>query len=433
MDRSKVKFNWQNSIIYFFGILIVALGVVLLFRSDLGAGPWDTVTYSLSNITGTSLGVTSIMITSFLTLFVIAYRKNFKFLIMIIPIFSIGLAIDFWDILVFRDFETDFLQLQLILFVGGFFTIIFGLSIVIITKYPAFVFDELMLMIMEISGINDMRIVRIGVELFAIMLALIFGYIGGDLMGEINYGTVIIGLSVGFVLKYFLQALTSFQEIEDKIGFIFKHTINLVYYVVGAVLIAFGVVLLLRSGLGVSSWDTLHNSLSELFHFSFGTATILVALTTTAYVTYKNWDLKYLLMVIPIVFVGGLIDLFNDYIILNDFEPIGSTRFISFTIGLLFLPIGGSMLIVSTYPAGVFDELMLTLMKVFKTKNLFMVRVIMEFTTVLIALILGLIAGIGIGEISYGTVIFSISIGYLVKLNLKFYAKMGRYSFEDKN
>ena len=302
MDRTAVEFSWRNSIIYFLGIFTVALGVVLIFRSELGAGPWDTVTYSINQITGISLGRSSIILTSFLTLFVLLYRRDLKFFAMAIPIFSIGMAIDFWDIIVFADFSVDELIFQAPLFIGGFFILTFGLALVIITKYPAFVFDELMLMLMEITGINDMRIVRIAVELFAIFSALILGYFGGFGLGAINIGTIIMALTVGIILKYFLNVL---MANEDKIDLVYKHAINTLYYLVGAFLIAFGVVLLIRSDLGVSSWDTLHHSLSELFNFSFGTATVLVAVVATIYVTLQNRHWKYLLMVIPIVFVGG--------------------------------------------------------------------------------------------------------------------------------
>ncbi|MFK5883807.1 MAG: hypothetical protein QM489_05625 [Candidatus Izemoplasma sp.] len=429
MDRSAVKFNWQNSIIYIIGIFTVALGVVIVYRSRLGAGPWDTVSFGISEITGITIGWASIIVTSFLTLFVLAYRKDLKFLAMAIPIFSIGMAIDFWDIYVFGEFAVEGLKYQIPLFISGYFVLVFGLSLVIITKYPAFVFDELMLMLMEITGINDMRIVRIGVEITAILTTLLLVLFFSISMEQLGYGTIIMALTVGIILNYFLKVLITN---EDKVNFAYKHVINVFFYIVGGLLIAFGVVLLIRSDLGVSSWDTLHYSLSKLLNSSFGLATIIVASVTTIYITIRNRNLKYILMIIPIIFVALTIDLLNEEIILNTFEPTGIDRFISFSIGLIILPMGASMLIVSTYPAGVFDELMLTLMKIFKTKNLFKVRVIMEFTVVLIALIIGLIAGEGIGLLSYGTIILSFSIGYIVKVNLKFYQKVGRYSLEEK-
>jgi len=52
----------------------------------------------------------------------------------------------------------------------------------------------------------------------------------------------------------------------------------MIIYLLGTIVISFGVVMMLRSGLGMSSWDTLHYSLHKLFGITIGTATIIVAL-----------------------------------------------------------------------------------------------------------------------------------------------------------
>lgn len=424
LDRENVTVSWQNSIIYLIGITIVGFGVVAIIRSNFGAGPWDTVNYNLSELVGITLGTASVLVNVVITSIIIAYRKKIKFLFMIFPILAIGISIDFWDILVFGDFSTSNLLLQSGLFIVGFGLLPLGLALVISTKYPAFVFDELMMMLMDITKITNIGKIRISIEMFAIIFASILGFAGGIGFGAVNFGSVFMALTIGLLINYYLNLILNNKDIVDSI---YKHAINFTFYFVGGITIAFGVVLLIRSELGVSSWDTMHYSLSMLTGITLGQATIVVAAVVTAFVTIANRSLKYLFMTIPILFVGWTIDLFNLHIVLNTFEPEGYERFIGFVTGLLLLPMGGSMLIISTYPAGVFDEFNLTLMRMFKTKNLFKVRVIMEFSAVLVALTFGLMAGIGLGAINIGTVIFSVSVGYLIKLNLKFYSKMGRH------
>jgi uncharacterized membrane protein YczE len=205
---------------------------------------------------------------------------------------------------------------------------------------------------------------------------------------------------------------------------------NVALYAIACILIGLGVTLMLRSNLGVSSWDTLHYSLHRLIGITVGTATILVALIFTVAVVGFNKNFRYVLMAIPIVLVGLLIDFFN-LIVLVDFLPESIfLRIISFAIGLFILPLGGSMLIVSTFPAGVFDEFMFSMMRLFKTTKILLVRVIMELSAVVLALFFCFLADAGLGKFSIGTLIFSISVGYLVKMNLKLFERIGLYEFK---
>jgi len=205
---------------------------------------------------------------------------------------------------------------------------------------------------------------------------------------------------------------------------------NIAFYLLGMIVISFAVVMMLRSLLGVSSWDTLHYSLHKLTGITVGDATIWVALTFTLLVIIGNRDIKYIGMAIPIIIVGNLIDVFNLNLLVNYIPKNIFLRIFTYIIGLLTLPLGGSLLIISSFPAGVFDEFMLTLMKLFKSDKLVLIRVIMELSAVTLALILGFIAGIQFGMFNIGTLIFSISVGVLVKFYLKLFASMGLYDLK---
>ena len=205
------------------------------------------------------------------------------------------------------------------------------------------------------------------------------------------------------------------------------HPKGVFIYILGCFAIAFGVAMMLRSGIGMSSWDTLHYSLHKLTGITVGFATIIVATAFALFVTIYHRNLKYLFMFFPIFFVGYLIDLFNDVILLS-YSPEGTILlWITFIIGILALPLGGSLLIASGYPAGVFDEAMLVFMKIFHSDKLIKIRVIMEISAVITAFLLGLLAGIGLGAIGVGTVIFSFTIGYFIKQYLKLFERIGLY------
>jgi uncharacterized membrane protein YczE len=214
----------------------------------------------------------------------------------------------------------------------------------------------------------------------------------------------------------------------------FNIPMRIFLYITAFFAIAFGIVFCLRSGIGLSTWDTLHYALYKLMtttlgveQFTIGHSTILVASTFTVVVIILNRNFKYIFMAIPILIVGPLIDIVNlDW--LKDFTVTELYFQIPiFMAGLALLPLGGSLLIVSNFPAGVFDEFTLAIMRVFKTENLVKTRVIIEISVILTALIVGLLVGIGLGQISIGTIIFSLTVGSILKLYLGFFERVGLY------
>ncbi len=203
---------------------------------------------------------------------------------------------------------------------------------------------------------------------------------------------------------------------------------NFLFYLLGAILISFSVVMMIKSEVGLSSWDTLHYSLFLLTGMSVGVATIYVAMTFTAMVIIINKEIKYLGMTVPIVLVGFLINLFNDVVFIDFIPSTYIIQVLTYILGLSVLPFGGALLIISTFPAGVFDEFMLSLMRLFKSNKLVLIRVIMEISAVTLAIVLSSIAGEGFGMVNIGTLIFSLTVGIFVKTYLKLFEKIGLYT-----
>ena len=209
--------------------------------------------------------------------------------------------------------------------------------------------------------------------------------------------------------------------------------IRVFVYLLGCITISFGVIFMLRSDIGLSTWDTLHFALHKLTGITIGTATIVVAITFTVIIIVMNKSFRYVLMTIPIFLVGWLIDVIN-FNILDIFTVVQIyTRIPTYIVGLLLLPLGGSLLIISKFPAGVFDEFTLAMMRILKTKNLIKTRVIIEIAAVATALIIGLFAGIGLGQISFGTIIFSLTVGTFLKLYLTIFERIGLYETEQND
>lgn len=222
----------------------------------------------------------------------------------------------------------------------------------------------------------------------------------------------------------------------DKIKNILKSFINelkwyrIIKYILGMTFIAIGVSFMLKSDIGNSSWDTLHWSMQHLFGITFGTATIIVATIFLILVVILNNNLKYILMAIPIFVVGPLIDITNGLLAIEAVPGLLIYKILYFIAGLTLLPLGGALLLISTYPAGVFDEFNMVVVRKLKLKSLVPTRVIMELTAVMVAAVLGYFAGFTFehyifGKIGIGTIIFAIFVGVFLKFYLKLFERIG--------
>ncbi len=203
-----MEFNTKNIFFYFFGFFILGLGVTSAIISNFGAGPWDTVTKNLSELlVSFTLGTTSILIASILMVIVLGYTRKWKLIFMIVPILFVGLSLDFWDIFVFGDYEPNTIILRILFYLIGVISIPLGLAFIISSKYPAFVFDELMIMIMNILKTDKIAPIRVGIEILGISLGTMFGFLAGVGFGAVGVGSVLMAIVLGPILAVFLKML----------------------------------------------------------------------------------------------------------------------------------------------------------------------------------------------------------------------------------
>lgn len=203
-----------RGLLYLSGMLVTGLGVNVLLRSALGAGAWDTVNYNMRSFLNVifniqvTLGTVSFVVYAIVLGIVFGYHKQLKFLLVLVPIFGIALSIDFWDIVVIGNVYPEALWIRLILFGLGIIFLTLGLSLIITTQFPAMVFDELTLIVMKVLKLKSFFTARILIELFAIVLASILGFIGQIGFGSVNFGSFILALIIGPMIEMHLKYLT---------------------------------------------------------------------------------------------------------------------------------------------------------------------------------------------------------------------------------
>jgi uncharacterized protein len=201
---------------YTLGVFLISLGVVTLLRTDIGAGAWDTTTANLAALTGWTLGVSSFIIQFLIVLIIVAYRKQWKYFLVAISIILISLGIDFWDLVVYRDYYYEGFIVRLTVFFTGVFVITTGLSLVILTHYPAAIFDEFMLMIMKIFHTEKIFFPRLFIEMLALFLASIFGFMAGIGFGAVNLGSFILAFFLPFILAFQLSWMRPIFDVKDE-------------------------------------------------------------------------------------------------------------------------------------------------------------------------------------------------------------------------
>jgi len=207
MSNRKFEFTFKNISYYFLGFFILGMGVTTLLRSRLGAGAWDNVTYNLSVLLNLTLGTTSLVIAVIIMAIVLIGTKKWKLLLMVVPILLVAVSIDLWDIIILRDFFAEGILIQTLFYVLGALTIPLGLALIVSSKFPAFVFDELMIMIMNIIKTEKVALVRVGIEVFGILLAIAIGFMAGIGFGSVNYGSILMAVILGPLLGFYLKIL----------------------------------------------------------------------------------------------------------------------------------------------------------------------------------------------------------------------------------
>ncbi len=194
---------------------------------------------------------------------------------------------------------------------------------------------------------------------------------------------------------------------------------ELLFYLLGTVTIAFGVVMVIKSTLGTGPWDTVFIVLARRIEpLTIGVSAILITSLLTLWTTWMRKDIRLILMIVPILFVGVFIDLF-DLVIFRDFAPVGFWRLIPYLAGLSLVPLGGAILVITRYPAGVFEEMTLLVKDVLKFRQVFPARMLIELFPMVLSGTLSLLWFNDLGAINVGTLGFIALIGPLFQFYLK--------------
>lgn len=184
-------------------------------------------------------------------------------------------------------------------------------------------------------------------------------------------------------------------------------------YLFGLLFLSGSVVLSFRTGFGASPADTLTVILSVLTGLSKGISAFLITASIILFLTLYFRKPIFLILFAQIVVFSLLID-FWDLVVFANYRPVGLQGVLPLVASVLLMPLGCSFLIRSTYPAGVYDELMFFTAKVTRLRHN-VARTLNESLIVIIALALSVPTGNGLGAVNWGTLVYALTLGTFIK------------------
>jgi len=193
---------------------------------------------------------------------------------------------------------------------------------------------------------------------------------------------------------------------------------QLVTNVVGLFLFALGVVLTLRSGLGLGPWDVLHQGISRHTPLTFGQASQLVG----AVVIGVGLVLRVrpgLGTVLNMLLIGFFVDRLLAVHVIPLAAPYGLAAQLGMDVaGVLLVGLGSGLYIRAKLGAGPRDGLMLGLHRVTGVR-VAVTRAALEITVAIAGFLLG-------GTVGIGTLVFALGVGPAVELGFRVFGVSSR-------
>lgn len=191
---------------FFIGLVIACLGVGLIIKSGVGAGPWDAFFVGIVAKLGLTVGIWVMLIQAFYLVFnSILSKKRIQFE-SVITVLLWGVIIDFQMGVTLKNVQlTEAVwTMQWGAFLAGIVLTGIGIGIYLTSKFPTMPYDGTMLIISERFHItlNVSRTILEGI-------GLAFAWIVG---GPIGLGTVIMMLMIGPLIQICTRYSTLIYE-----------------------------------------------------------------------------------------------------------------------------------------------------------------------------------------------------------------------------
>jgi uncharacterized membrane protein YczE len=200
---------------------------------------------------------------------------------------------------------------------------------------------------------------------------------------------------------------------------------NFIFYTIGILVAAFGISLMKKSGLGLGPFGVAAIELQMLVSkvipfFTFGMASSFHTYLMFGIILIVNKNFKSIFVVLSVFFINGSVDLF-DLFILKDFifsQALWSS-IIGHSVGFIAYCFGSAGIILSRLPGLVLEEFTFSMMKLTKSKNYVVARIVVSYSALILAFGYSFFTSSGLTSLTVLTIVqgfaFGPAIGWVVK------------------
>ena len=207
-------------IIYFFGLLIMTLGVAVSVKSDLGVSPVSSIPYTMTCVWGIEMGKATIFFHAALVLVqVILLRRKFQ----LKNLLQIPVGVLFGYMTTFSNHLMTFLPdpgniyIRLGMVVISTVLVAIGLFFYVPADIIPLAGEGVMLAISKVSD-KAFSTVKIAFDVTMVVISLITCLILIHSLGSVGIGTVIAAVMVGMVLKLITKLFGEARDRRFRIG-----------------------------------------------------------------------------------------------------------------------------------------------------------------------------------------------------------------------
>jgi uncharacterized protein len=193
---------------------------------------------------------------------------------------------------------------------------------------------------------------------------------------------------------------------------------RIVFFFAGLLILTLGVALIIKAGLGASSWDALAVGESTIFGITVGTCVFIngiILIFINAFLLKKRPEV---LAALSIFIIGLLID-FWLLIGLKNYAPVNlGVQSATLAAGIIALGVGIAVYLQAKFPSSPMDTIMVAISERFGL-SLRSSRLISEGLALALAVAFG-------GAVGVGTVIVTLSLGFIVQFFFPIFEKLLR-------
>ncbi|WP_070120444.1 YczE/YyaS/YitT family protein [Bacillus marinisedimentorum] len=186
---------------YVTGLVILAFGIALTLKADLGAGAWDALNAGLVKQFGFTVGTWVIVVGVIVIMVNAALLTRRPDLFALIPVFLIGPFVDFFMLQLLGTWEPEGVILRLVVLITAVLLLAFGIAVYLQAGFAPVPFDGLMMAIQERTGLS-LRVSKTAGETAALIAAFLAG-------GPIGLGTIIVTFFIGTFIQFFTPYVVS--------------------------------------------------------------------------------------------------------------------------------------------------------------------------------------------------------------------------------